>query len=99
MRCFEGNEKETPKLCQDSLGNVSKSLWRPFEKYLKGIGDSLKMPKEYWRPFQQPLPSSGYTLGNAQIEVETPWAHFPMCFQPIGRKDTPSVYCPPCLSI
>jgi hypothetical protein len=38
---LEGNVKEMPKLCGDSLGNVSKSPWRPFEKYLKGIGDSL----------------------------------------------------------
>jgi hypothetical protein len=41
MHCFEGNVKEMPKLCRDSLGNVSKSSWRPFEKYLKGVGDSL----------------------------------------------------------
>jgi hypothetical protein len=41
MRCFQGNVKETPKLCGDSLGNAFKSSWRPFEKYLKGIGDSL----------------------------------------------------------
>jgi hypothetical protein len=48
------------------------------------------MPKEYWRPFQQPVPSSGYTLGNAQIEVETRWAHFPACLQPILR---PNAHC------
>ncbi len=41
MRCFEGNVKEMPKLCLDLLGNVSKSSWRPFEKSLKGISDSL----------------------------------------------------------
>jgi hypothetical protein len=42
MRCFEGNVKEMLKLSRDSLGNVYKSLWRPFKKYLKGIGDSLR---------------------------------------------------------
>jgi hypothetical protein len=41
MHCSEGNVKEMPKLCQDSLGNVFKSLWRPFEKYLKGVADFL----------------------------------------------------------
>ncbi len=41
MPCFEGNVKEMLKLCRGSLVNVSKSSWRPFEKYLKGIGDSL----------------------------------------------------------
>jgi hypothetical protein len=41
MRCFKGNVKEMPKLFGDSLGNVFKSSWRPFEKYLKSIGDSL----------------------------------------------------------
>ncbi len=75
---------------------------------LKARGDYLRstsrvlatlweMPKDYWRPLQQPLPSSGYTLGNAQIEAETRWAHFPACLQPIGSKDTPSAYCP-CVS-
>jgi hypothetical protein len=42
MRCFEGNVKEMLKLSRDSLGNVYKSLWRPFKKYLKGNGDSLR---------------------------------------------------------
>ncbi len=41
MCFFEGNVKAMPKLCRGSLGNVSKSSWRPFEKYLKGIGDPL----------------------------------------------------------
>ncbi len=41
MRCFKGNVKEMPKLCLDLLGNVFKSSWRPFEKYLKGIDNSL----------------------------------------------------------
>jgi hypothetical protein len=57
------------------------------------------MPKEYWRPFQKPLLSSEYTLGNAQIEVETCWAHFPACLQPIGSEDTPSAYWPTCLNM
>ncbi len=37
-----------PKLCQYSQGNVSISSWRPFEKYLKGMGDGRlfgKCPK------------------------------------------------------
>jgi hypothetical protein len=46
MHFFEGNVKEMPKLYRDSLGNVSKSSWRPFEKYLKGISDLWEMPKE-----------------------------------------------------
>ncbi len=59
---LRGKCKGNPKIMsRHSPGNVSKSSWRPFEKYctLKVIGDSFwEMPKEYWRPFQQPLPST-----------------------------------------
>jgi hypothetical protein len=92
-------KKEMPKLCRDSLGNVSKSSWRPFEKYLKGIGDSLGNAQRVLETFSATFTSSGYTLGNAQIEVETRWAHFLACLQPIGSKDIPSAHCPVCLCI
>ncbi len=51
MHCFEGNIKEMPKLCRDSQGNVSKSSWIPFEKYLKGVGDSLGNAKSVLETF------------------------------------------------
>jgi hypothetical protein len=50
------------KACGDHLRSIKRVLETLWE-----------MSKEYWRPFQQPLSSSGYTLGNAQIEVETCW--------------------------
>jgi hypothetical protein len=52
-----------------------------------------EMSKEYWRPFQQCLQSSRYTLGNAQIKVETRQVHFPPGLQPVGSKGAPSTYC------
>jgi hypothetical protein len=73
-------------MCLKARGDHLRSI-------LRVLATLWEMPKEYSRPFQQPLPSSRYTLGNAQIEVETRWADFPACLQPIGSKDTPSAYC------
>ncbi len=77
-------------MCPDTLGNAPKSSWRPFVQYLKGIGDSLGKAQIVLKAFQQSLQSRAYTLGNAEINVETRWAHFPSGLQPIGNKETTS---------
>jgi hypothetical protein len=82
-------KRKCPNYAEILLGNVSKSSWRPFQKYLKGISDDLGNAQRVWKPFEQPLPNSRYTVGNVQIEVETRWVHFPVCLQPIGSKDAP----------
>jgi hypothetical protein len=59
-----------------------------WEMCLTALGDYLsntsrllatlwEMLEEYWRAFQQCLQSSGYTLGNTKIKVETQWVHLP----------------------
>jgi hypothetical protein len=44
--------RKCPNLCRDTLGNAPKSSWRPFQEYLKCIGNSLGNAR--W-PAQSPL--------------------------------------------
>ncbi len=88
----KGNVQIMPRFAGKCV--YSKSSRRPFEEYLKGIGNSLGNAQRVLDTFSATFTEQGYTLGNAQKEVETRWAHFPVCFQP-----TPSASCPPCLPI
>jgi hypothetical protein len=44
-------------LHRDTLGNASKNSWRPFEQYLKGIGDSLENAQRVLETFAAMLHS------------------------------------------
>ncbi len=85
----KGNAQIMQSLTGKCVKKLVETVWEVSKEYWRTLWE---MPKKYWRSFQQPLPSSRYTLRNAQIEVETHWAHFPACLQPNGSKDTPLAY-------
>jgi hypothetical protein len=66
-----------PKLCQDLLGNVSKSSWRPFEKYLKGIGDSLGNSKRVLETFSATFTEYQIHFGKCPNRSGDPLGAFP----------------------
>jgi hypothetical protein len=90
-----------PKFMPRHVGKhiYSKSLWEPFEQYLKGNGDFEKCPKSIGDPLSNASRVTDTLWEMLKIKVETRLVHFPSRPQPIGNKETPSVYHSLCLRI
>jgi hypothetical protein len=85
MRCTEGNVKKMPKICLDSLGNVSKSFLTPFEKYLEGIGDSSGNAQTVLETFSATFTEYQIPFGKSPNRSGDPLGAFPS-MSPANRK-------------
>jgi hypothetical protein len=88
-----------PELCQDLLGNLSKSSLRPFEKYLTGIGNSLGNAQRVLETFPATFTEQRIHFGKCPNRSRDPLGAFPSA-SPANRKQGYLLaYYPPCLRI
>ncbi len=81
---LQGNCRGSAQIYAGTLGNASKSSWRPFEQYLKSVGDSLgntqrvleafsAMLTEQWIHFGKCLNKSGDPMGAFPTRSPSNW--------------------------